>query len=157
HAAAAAIAALCGDLPLAVSVLGRRIAVRPEWTIAATAARLAGRERLLDSLGVGDVHVRDRFTAAYEGLSAAGRAAVHHFGSDGTTPARIAAALGVTSETAEELLESIVDAGLLRRADVAGCYAIPTLVKAFAAERRVPSRFPDRREQFPYPPGTART
>ncbi|SEC80491.1 hypothetical protein SAMN04489727_5154 [Amycolatopsis tolypomycina] len=135
HSAADAIAALCGDLPLAVSVIGRRIAVRPEWTIAATAARLAGRERLLDSLGVGDVTVRDRFTAAYEGLSAAARAAVRQFGSDAATPAAVAAALGVATETAEELLESIVDAGLLRRADVAGRYPIPALVRAFAAER----------------------
>ncbi|KDN18732.1 ATP-binding protein [Amycolatopsis rifamycinica] len=146
HAAAAAIAGLCGDLPLAVSIVGRRIAARPEWTIAATAGRLAGRDRLVDSLSVGDVNVRDRFTAAYEGLSAAGRAAVRHLGAEGgsrTTPAAVAAAMGVATETAEELLESIVDAGLLRRADVAGRYAIPTLVGVFAAEL---VRFPDRRE-----------
>ncbi|WP_410612612.1 helix-turn-helix domain-containing protein [Amycolatopsis sp. lyj-109] len=138
HAAADAIAERCGDLPLAISIIGRKIAARPERAIAATAARLAG-ERLLDRLSVGDVNVRDRFTAAYEGLSAAGRAAVHHFGSTGAdwaTPAGIAAAMDIPVETADELLESSVDAGLLRRADVAGRYAIPALVKIFAAERQ---------------------
>jgi hypothetical protein len=137
HAAADAIAELCGDLPLAISIIGRKIAARPEWPIAATAGRLSGGERLLDSLSVGDVTVRDRFTSAYEGLSAAGRAAVHHFGANGAdwaTPAGIAAAMDVAVETADELLESSVDAGLLRRADVAGRYAIPALVKIFAAE-----------------------
>ncbi|MBE8516800.1 helix-turn-helix domain-containing protein [Amycolatopsis sp. H6(2020)] len=150
HAAADAIAARCGDLPLAVSIIGRKIAARPEWPIAAMAGRLSGRERLLDSLRVGDVNVRDRFTAAYESLPAAGRTAVHHFGTNGadwTTPARTAAAMGVVIETADELLESIVDVGLLRRADVAGRYAIPALVKIFAAQRpEVPARFPGRRE-----------
>ncbi len=144
--AADTIAARCGDLPLAVSVIGRRIAARPDRAIAVT----AGRERLLDSLSVGDVNVRDRFAAAYESLSAAGRAAVRHFGASGadrTTPARLAAAMGVAIETADELLESIVDAGLLRRADFAGRYAIPELVRVFAADQPVAAaRFPVRRE-----------
>ncbi|MGV9362213.1 helix-turn-helix domain-containing protein [Amycolatopsis sp. NPDC003731] len=140
HAAADAIAARCGDLPLAVSIIGRRIAARPERAIAAT----TGRDRLLDSLSVGDVNVRDRFTAAYESLPAAGCAAVRHFATDSVTPARIAAAIGVTIETADELLESIVDSGLIRRADAAGRYAIPELVKVFAAEAT--ARFPVRRE-----------
>ncbi|MET9000973.1 ATP-binding protein [Amycolatopsis sp. Hca4] len=156
-AAADAIAALCGDLPLAVSIIGRRMAARPERTFAATAGRLSGGERLLASLSVGDVDLRDRFAAAYEGLSAAGRAVFRHFDADWTTPAAVAAATGAALETADELLESIVDAGLLYRADVAGRYAIPGLVRVFAAGRPVTSaRFPARREQFPYPPGTGR-
>lgn len=134
-AAADAIAGRCGDLPLAVSIVGRRIAARPERTIAATAARLSGRERLLESLSVGDVNLRDRFAAAYDGLSAAGRAVFRHFDADWTTPSAVAAATGAAFEAADELLESIVDAGLLHRADVAGRYAIPELVKVFAAER----------------------
>ncbi|HET6288840.1 MAG TPA: NB-ARC domain-containing protein [Amycolatopsis sp.] len=139
------IAELCGDLPLAVNIVGRKIAARPEWAIAYTAGQLADRERLMDGLAVGDVKVRDRFTAAYERLSAAEREAIHHFGQSGagwTTSIGIAAAMGIMIETADELLESVVDAGLLQRAHVAGRYAVSRLVSAFAAERqREPSPF----------------
>ncbi|WP_410566343.1 helix-turn-helix domain-containing protein [Amycolatopsis sp. cmx-4-61] len=135
HAAADAIAGVCGDLPLAVSIIGRKVAARPDRPLAATAARLADHRRVLDTLSVGDVNVRDRFTAAYEGLPAAGRAALRHFVADRTTSAGLAAAMGVAAETADELLESIVDAGLLSRAGGDGCYAIPELVRVFAAGR----------------------
>ncbi len=133
------IAELCGDLPLAVNIVGRKIAARPEWAIAYTAGQLADRERLMDSLSVGDVNVRDRFSSAYEHLSPAGREAIHHFGQSGagwTTSIGIAAAMGIMIETADELLESVVDAGLLQRANVAGRYAVSRLVSAFAAERQ---------------------
>ncbi|MEU8635445.1 NB-ARC domain-containing protein [Amycolatopsis sp. NPDC048633] len=137
--AAGTIAELCGDLPLAITIVGRKIAARPERTIASTASRLSDRERLLDSLSVGDVTVRDRFTSAYERLSPAVREATRHLGSGWTTASGIAAAMDVSIETADELLESMVDAGLLRRADGAGRYAVPALVGMFAAERERPS------------------
>ncbi|MEU3624536.1 NB-ARC domain-containing protein [Amycolatopsis coloradensis] len=139
HDAADTIAELCGDLPLAINIVGRKIAARPEWAIAYTAGQLADRERLMDSLSVGDVNVRDRFTSAYERLSAAGREAIHHFGQSGagwTTSVGVAAAMGILIETADELLEAVVDAGLLQRANVAGRYAVSRLVSAFAAERQ---------------------
>ncbi|MEV6909045.1 NB-ARC domain-containing protein [Amycolatopsis sp. NPDC051071] len=139
HDATDAIAGLCGDLPLAINIVGRKIAARPEWAIAYTAGQLADRERLMDSLAVGDVNVRDRFISAYEHLSPAGREAIHHFGQSGagwTTSIGIAAAMGIMIETADELLESVVDAGLLQRANVAGRYAVSRLVSAFAAERQ---------------------
>ncbi|MFI9456194.1 NB-ARC domain-containing protein [Amycolatopsis sp. NPDC052450] len=145
HGATDMIAELCGDLPLAINIVGRKIAARPEWAIAYTAGQLADRGRLMDSLAVGDVNVRDRFTSAYERLSAAEREAIHHFGQSGagwTTSIGIAAAMGIMIETADELLESVVDAGLLQRASVAGRYAVSRLVSAFAAERqREPSPF----------------
>ncbi len=139
HDATDAIAELCGDLPLAINIIGRKIAARPEWAIAYTAGQLADRERLMDSLSVGDVNVRDRFTSAYEHLSPAGREAIHHFGLSGagwTTSIGVAAAMGILIETADELLESVVDAGLLQRANVAGRYAVSRLVSVFAAERQ---------------------
>jgi DNA polymerase III delta prime subunit len=139
HDATDTIAELCGDLPLAINIIGRKIAARPEWAIAYTAGQLSDRERLMDSLSVGDVNVRDRFTSAYEHLSPAGREAIHHFGSSGagwTTSIGVAAAMGIMIETADELLESVVDAGLLQRANVAGRYAVSRLVSVFAAERQ---------------------
>jgi hypothetical protein len=134
-----AIAELCGDLPLAVNIAGRKIAARTEWAIAYTAEQLGDRDRLMDSLCVGDVNVRDRFTSAYQLLSPAGKQAVHHLGMNGagwTTAIGLATAMGVPVDFADELLESLVDVGLVRRANVAGRYSVSALVSAFAASVR---------------------
>jgi hypothetical protein len=139
YKAADTIAELCGDLPLAVNIAGRRIAARQEWTIAYSAGQLADQDRMLSSLSVGDVTVWDRFDSAYRLLSSAGRQALHHLGRDGagwTTAIGVATAMGVTTETADELLESLVDAGLLRRSTVAGRYGVSRLVGLFAADIR---------------------
>ncbi|MET0134656.1 MAG: NB-ARC domain-containing protein, partial [Kibdelosporangium sp.] len=135
-----AIAELCGDLPLAVNIIGRKIAARQEWTIAYTAGQLADRDRLMVSLSVGDVTVRDRFASAYQRLSPPARQAVQHLGAGGagwTTAIEVAAAMAVPIEAADELLESLVDAGLLVRATVAGRYTVSRLVSVFAADIRL--------------------
>ncbi|WP_202797623.1 MULTISPECIES: NB-ARC domain-containing protein [Protofrankia] len=135
HEAAAAIAELCEDLPLAVSIVARKIAARPELTIAYTASQLADHDIHLDILSVGDVNVRDRFALAYQLLSPAGQALVHQLGRNRagwTTAIGVAADMGVPIESADELLESMVDAGLLRRASVAGRYSVSRLFSAFA-------------------------
>ncbi|WP_322767798.1 hypothetical protein [Frankia sp. Cr1] len=132
-----AIAELCGDLPLAVNIIGRRIAARPEWTIAYTASQLADRGVALDRLSIGDVNVRDRFASAYQLLSPAGRAVVHHLGlheAGWTTAIGVAAGTGIPVESADELLESMVNVGLLRRANAAGRYRVPRLVSVFAMD-----------------------
>jgi hypothetical protein len=137
YEAADTVAELCGDLPLAVNIAGRRIAARQDWTIAYTARQLADRDRMLSSLSVGDVAVRDRFDSAYRLLSPAGRQALRHLACDDvgwTTAIRAAAAMGVATETADGLLESLVDAGLLRRSTVAGRYSVSRLVSLFAAD-----------------------
>jgi DNA polymerase III delta prime subunit len=136
YQAANTIAELCADLPLAVDIIGRKIAARPEWAIAHIAERLANRDRLLDSLSVGDINVRDRFASAYELLPSAARQAVRKLGLGGAgweTAPGLGAAMGISAVMAEELLESLVDAGLLTQANVAGRYCISTLLSAFAA------------------------
>ncbi|HEV2780956.1 MAG TPA: NB-ARC domain-containing protein [Actinophytocola sp.] len=139
YEAADAIAELCGDLPLAVSIVGRRIAARPQRTIADTAGQLTDRRRLLDILAVGDMTVRERFASAYQRLSAPARAVVRRLGSNGarsTTAIGVATAMNVPVDTTDELLESLVDAGLVRHSAVAGRYDIPALVSVFAGEMR---------------------
>jgi hypothetical protein len=155
YAAASAVAEICGDLPLAINIVGRKIAARPEWALAHTAGLLADRDRLIDSLSVGDVNVRDRFSAAYEELSPPGRQAVHQLGLAGagwTTAVALATALDVAVDEADDALESLVDAGLLTRASVAGRYRVSTLVGAFAEHvrheaARLGSALRDRRAQ----------
>ncbi|MET7400244.1 NB-ARC domain-containing protein [Dactylosporangium sp. NPDC005572] len=141
--AAGIVAELCDHLPLAISVVGRRIAARPEWTVSAVAGLLADAERLMAGLSVGDVKVRDIFAVAYRRLTPAARHALHQLAATGPAPvgggpagartaAGLAALLGVAAGTADELLESLVDSGLVTRADGTGHYGVSTLVRAFA-------------------------
>jgi hypothetical protein len=139
YEAADAIAELCGDLPLAVNIAGRRIAARPGRTIAYTAGQLTDRRRLLNILAVGDMTVRERFASAYRSLSPPAREVICRLGSAGTrstTAVGVATAMGVSVDTADELLESLVDAGLVRHSAATGQYGIPALVGAFAEEIR---------------------
>jgi NB-ARC domain len=134
--AADAIAELCGDLPLAVNIIGRKIAARPEWTLSQAARLLADHDRLMNSLTVGDVSVRDRFCPAYGLLPSACRRAIHHIARGGekwATAGSLAAAIGTSTDSAEELLESLADAGLCGRGDAAGRYHVPAVVGGFAA------------------------
>ena len=133
------LAEFCGDLPLAVSIIGRMIAARPEWAIAYTAGLLADRDRLMVNLSIGDVNVRDRFASAYQMLSSAGRRALDQLGRDGSrwiTAIGLASVQGLSVPCADEVLESLVDAGLLVRAHVGGRYSVPAMVSAFAATAR---------------------
>ncbi len=135
YEAADALAELCEDLPLAVSIIGRKLAARPEWAIAKTVGLLADPLRLMDSLSVGDVNVRDRFASACERLSPAGRQALRHLGLGGAgwkSATDLAVAMAITVDSADELLESLVDAGLLTLAGVGGRYCMSTLATMFA-------------------------
>jgi NB-ARC domain len=134
--AADALADLCGDLPLAVNIIGRMIAARPGWAIAYAAGLLANDEQLVDSLAIGDVSVRARFDAAYRRLSLTGQRALGHLGSIGsrwTTAIGLAGAMGIPLHAADRALETLVDTGLLTRSNLAGRYCVPAMVSVFAA------------------------
>lgn len=142
--AADVIAAACGNLPLALNIIGRKLAARPEWTAGYAAALVADRARLMDVLGVGDVSVRARFAAAYRLLPSECRRAMHQLGRPderSATATGLAVAMRISIDAAEDVLEVLVDSGLITRADTAGCYAISHLVSAFAevAQRDVAS------------------
>jgi hypothetical protein len=131
------IAAMCGDLPLALNIIGRKLAARPEWTAGYAAALLADRARLMDVLGVGDVSVQARFAAAYRLLPAPCRRAMLQLGrrkERSATATGLAAAMRISTDAAEDVLEALIDSGLITRAQArsVGRYAISNLVSAFA-------------------------
>lgn len=145
RAAGGRLAELCGDLPLALNIVGKRIAAAPERTIADVTRQLADRPRLLDRLHVGDVSLRERFGTAHEGLEPLARLAFHRLGQDSAkrvTPYGMARTLQISVVSAEDVLESLVDAGLLQRATIVGQYLVPPLAWLFAAERPDPRRRP---------------
>jgi len=134
--AADAIAEVCGDLPFALNIIGRKLAARPERTVGHIAALLADRTRLMDIFTVGDVTVRERYASAYQLLPALCRRTIQQLGRLGkrwATAMGLASAMDMSIDSAEHVLESLVDTGLITRADAAGRYGISTLVSVFAA------------------------
>ncbi|WP_198347616.1 AfsR/SARP family transcriptional regulator [Nocardia terrae] len=133
--AAYAVIEQCACLPLAVRIVGARLAVRPQWTIASLADRLADESRRLEVLQTGDLTLEAAFRLGYGQLNAEqarafrmlARADVPDFPVDGA-----AALLGVPVPQAELVCESLVDLSLLET-PAPGRYRFHDLLRLFAA------------------------
>jgi DNA-binding SARP family transcriptional activator len=115
--AAAEVVELCGRLPLAIRIAATRLAHRPEWTVAALAARLRDESGRLAELTLADRGVGPAFALSYAQLAPAERRMFRLLGLHPGTDfdAWSAAALaGTTPARAGALLEALVDAHLLR-------------------------------------------
>ncbi|MEU4498132.1 BTAD domain-containing putative transcriptional regulator [Streptomyces sp. NPDC023998] len=129
-------------LPLAMRIIGARLADRPHWTLRTMASRLADEHRRLDELAHGGMAVRASMATAYEGLTPPARKL---FLSLSALEARafhqwVAATVmdGDALDT-EEALDTLVEAHLLdvvpetRTGTVR--YRLHNLARTFAAER----------------------
>ncbi|BEK87564.1 NB-ARC domain-containing protein [Nocardia seriolae] len=133
--AAYAVIDQCAGLPLAVRIVGARLAVRPQWTIASLARRLADESRRLEVLQTGELTLEAAFRLGYGQLNAEqarafrmlARADVPDFPVDGA-----AALLGVPVPQAELVCESLVDLSLLET-PAPGRYRFHDLLRLFAA------------------------
>lgn len=137
RAAAEAIVASCGRLPLAVTLAARRLQARPAWTLADLAGRLGAEVGRLDELAIRDRAVRTAFGSSYRRLPGQQRRLFRllglHPGGDITAPG--AAALADTGpEQATVLLESLLDEHLVAQA-TCGRYRLHDLVHRYARER----------------------
>ncbi|MFI6294675.1 ATP-binding protein [Nonomuraea sp. NPDC050790] len=138
-AAITELAELCGGLPLALRIVGNRLASRPGWQAADLVARLANEERRLDQLRAGDLKVAQAFAMSYEQLAETARRVFRRLalvtGRD--FDAALAAVLGaIPAEDAWDALDELVDLGLLQDG-AAGRYRFHDLVRLFARERLV--------------------
>jgi tetratricopeptide (TPR) repeat protein/transcriptional regulator with XRE-family HTH domain len=141
-AAAAAITAACGRLPLAVRIAGARLAVRPHWPLDRLASLLADERGRLDALAHGDLEVRASLALSYRGLDEVQRRLFRRLGllEAPDVAAWVAGALlDRPVAEAEALLEELVEAQLV---DVAtwdatrrARYRLHDLVRLFARER----------------------
>ncbi|GAA3595218.1 AfsR/SARP family transcriptional regulator [Kribbella ginsengisoli] len=105
---------LCGRLPLALRIAGSRLRHRPSWPVAHLNERL--RARLLTELSGETDGVGPAFAVSYEQLSADQQLMFRRLSlMPGKDIDRYSAAAlaGMTSTTAEDVLESLVDASLL--------------------------------------------
>lgn len=69
------IIGLCGNLPLALRILGARLATRPHLSASRLAAALVDERHRLDELVAGDLEVRASVSLSYEALDARDRRA----------------------------------------------------------------------------------
>jgi tetratricopeptide (TPR) repeat protein len=115
--AAAELVDLCGGLPIALSIAGARLAMRPRWPVSRVVRDLADEQRRLAALSVtGDMSVHSVFDLSYNGLPAREAQAYRRLGlhpGPSFTAGVAAAALDLPVDDAADALEALVDASLL--------------------------------------------
>ncbi|AVT28449.1 hypothetical protein C6361_01840 [Plantactinospora sp. BC1] len=140
--AAEDLARFCGGLPLAVRVIGARLAAKPHWSLAQMVTRLADESRRLDELAHGSLEVRASLALSYQALEPAARLLFRRLALLDVVDfaAWVAAPLLESSmQEAEDLLERLVDARLVdvfcRDATGNLRYGFHDLVRLYARER----------------------
>lgn len=133
------IATLCGRLPLAIRVIGTKLASSPYYPLRRIVVRLSDQRRLLPELRIGEVDLSAGIARDYARLSPGARRLLSdlvHEGTDSYFPVGVAAALcDLDAFTAELLLEELARACFLRAVDLDGYgtagYAVPTIIRSF--------------------------
>ncbi|MEO3978977.1 BTAD domain-containing putative transcriptional regulator [Streptomyces sp. CAU 1734] len=139
--AAAEIARLCGNLPLALRVAAAALTARPHTTAAALAERLRDERTRLGVLREGDLDLRSSLLTGYQEAGPAQQRAFRLL-TLAPEPAfagwTAAALLGTTPRAAEELAEELVRAQLLeaRPGGRAARYGYHALLRVLAVELR---------------------
>ena len=125
----------CGQLPLALRILGARAAARPGRGFGAQLLRLRAEEHKLDELRATGMSVEATFQVGYRALAPAQARAMRLCAllNAADFPVAVAAVLlGQLEQETEEQLEHLVEAGLLEPHS-ADRYRFHDLVRAFAA------------------------
>lgn len=136
--AATEVARSCGYLPLAVRIVGAKLAYRPGWTLANFARRLADEQRRLHELAAGDVQVRASFALSYRELAPATARVFRRLGliaGPDFAASVIAALADTTVEDAAMRLEALVNAHLVEAAATPGRYRLHDLLRLYAREQ----------------------
>ncbi|MGC9537121.1 NB-ARC domain-containing protein [Streptomyces sp. UG1] len=143
-----ALAEACGDLPLALNLAGRKLAARPEARLDEAVAELIDGDGPLARLRVGDESLTERLEDVYRRLTPWARLVLRQFAGAKLRPSvdtvayesvtALARSLEPVAEPVEDLLESLVDSGVLERTDVPGQYGLPPLVREFVLSQSDP-------------------
>ena len=138
-AAATELAAVCGRLPLAVSIVAARLAVRPDWTLDELRGRLAEERHRLDELAVGDLDVRASIALSYRTLSPRARRLFRLLGLVRAADWPVWVPRVLLGEPAGDLVAELVDVHLVAPlgADAAGQdrFRLHDLVADYAREQ----------------------
>ncbi|MGW0810992.1 BTAD domain-containing putative transcriptional regulator [Nonomuraea sp. NPDC002799] len=140
--AAAALAGLCGHLPLALRVAGARLAARPELGLRHLVERLRDETRRLDELRFGDVGIRAGLSVIHDGLTEGARRLFRRLAILDVPAFPVwagAALLNRSPADTADLLDELADAQLVETAGVgrsAGIrYRFHDLIRVYAKER----------------------
>ncbi|WP_235922246.1 AfsR/SARP family transcriptional regulator [Lentzea tibetensis] len=141
--AATALVAAVGGLPLALRIIGARLAARPHWTLASMLRRLADERGRLDELVHGDLVVRGSLQLSYAGLDGGAADLMGLLGALDAEDLPSWTAAAVLDDRAGtqsgETLDRLVDAQLLdcavSGAPAAPRYSFHDLIRIFARER----------------------
>jgi tetratricopeptide (TPR) repeat protein len=149
-AEAAELVVLCGNLPLALRIVGDRLATRPHWSLGYLVSQLRDERTRLTSLSTGDHQVRSAFEMSYRRLSPDARLVFRRLaavpGADfGVELVQVAAEL--TEIEAVRRLDELVDASMVQTAPVPGRYRFHDLLRLFAAERWEAEQEPAERDE----------
>ncbi|MFE3559163.1 BTAD domain-containing putative transcriptional regulator [Streptomyces sp. NPDC059193] len=146
--AARVLVRACGFLPLAVRIAASRLASRPRWSVSALAARLADSSRRLNELQAGGLAVEAAFELGYTSLSDPEARAFRLLAIPELvelTPGIAGAVLNTTEDSAEELMESLANAGVLE-SFAPGHYRYHDLLRLFAGHRALKTDAADQRK-----------
>jgi DNA-binding SARP family transcriptional activator/tetratricopeptide (TPR) repeat protein len=140
--AARALVRLVGGLPLALRIVGARLAARPHWSLDSLWTRLENEHRRLDELAHGELSIRASLSTGYDALTAADRHLLCLLAlAEGTNiPGWLGGAL-VDDRTLcpTDLLEPLIDMRLLditaTDQDGEPRYGLSPLVRTFTRER----------------------
>ncbi|MFG2007223.1 BTAD domain-containing putative transcriptional regulator [Spirillospora sp. NPDC048911] len=140
EAAAARVVAACDGFPLAVRIVGARLAGRPTWPLAHMAGLLTDPERRLDHLVAGNTAVRALIEASYQALDERARRAFRMLALAGPHDfAPWVVGVLLDDPSAEEVVDTLVDKSLLSAAGVDQVhqprYRLHDLLRDYAAER----------------------
>ena len=115
-AAAAELADLCGKLPLALRIIGAKIAMKPHWSLREIADQLGDERERLRELRMGDLDVRASFELSYAEMDHTQRQA---FGLLGLLRTRefgtwvLAPLMEISQAESRRVLEQLVDSQLV--------------------------------------------
>ncbi|WP_435604103.1 AfsR/SARP family transcriptional regulator [Streptomyces sp. bgisy130] len=148
-AAARVLIRLVGGLPLALRIIGARLAARPHWSLSSMWHRLENEHRRLDELAHGELSIRASLSLSYDDLAAADRRLLSLLSlAEGTEiPSWLGAAL-IDDHTPHptDLLEPLIDRRLLdiTAMDQDGEFrcGLSQIVRMFAHER-LPAEIPE--------------
>ncbi|MFV2115784.1 BTAD domain-containing putative transcriptional regulator [Micromonospora sp. LOL_025] len=150
--AAHSLVALSGQMPLAVRIIGARLAVHRHWPLSRMVRRLSEESRRLDELEHAGVSVRAGLALGYRRLPVTARRLLRRLAlvelPDVTVPL-CAALLDVGPDEAEEAAERLIEAGLVEAylaPDGLSRYLLHDLTRAFAGERLRAEEEPSERD-----------
>ncbi|MFE3190670.1 BTAD domain-containing putative transcriptional regulator [Nocardia sp. NPDC059240] len=130
----------CGLLPLAVRIIGARLAARPHWSLASVAARLADEGTRLSQLRLGATAVESTFRFSYRQLDGETARAFRLLAVPAAGDLSVAAAAAVLARAetdTEQLCETLVDLGMLQSPQP-GRYRYHDLLRLFAIREDEP-------------------